>query len=114
MLNFAKLAEKLPVESTLWPGFGAPLSLNANRITGDSVTPETGVLETLAKLLEATYQAQADINTQRALAGQEPITLIRRSVIVDDDTPIFNYTLEVRVDIESALNNLLDPLAEAS
>lgn len=114
MLNFQQIAEKLPVESTLWPGFGSPLTLNANRITGDSVTPETGVLETLAKLLEAAYQAQKDINTQRELAGQSTIAIVRRTVIVEDDTPVFNYTLEVRVDTQAALNNLLDPSAEAN
>jgi hypothetical protein len=114
MLNFAQLGEKLPVESVRWAGFGSPLTLNANSITEDSVTPETGVLETLAKLLEAAYQAQEAMNMQRELAGQERLTIVRRTVITDNDTPIFNYTLEVEIDIQAALNNLVDPSAEAS
>lgn len=114
MLNFSQLSQKLPENTTSWAGFGEPLIINTNTLTGDAVTPETGVLETLAKLLEAAYNAQQEINTQRELAGESTFSIVRRTVVVENDTPVFNYTLEVRVDIQSALNNLLDPSAEAS
>lgn len=114
MVNFSQLGNKLPAESTVWGGFGLPLTINANRVTGDEVTPESGIAETLAKLLEAAWQAQKDLNTQRELTGLQPVEIVRRTVVVDDDMPVLNYTLEVRVDIQSALNNLLDPFAEAN
>ena len=114
MVNFSQLGNKLPDESVVWGGFGLPLTVNANRVTGDAVTPETFIGETMAKLLEAAWQAQKELNQQRELAGLPPVDVVRRSVVVEDENPIFIYSLVARVDPSAALNNLLDPTAGGS
>ncbi len=109
MMNFAQLGEKLPAEAVVWGGFGLPLTINANRVTGDSVTPETNVLETYAKLLEAAVQFQAELNQQRSLSGLPPVAIVAKTIGAEDGNPTFTYSLKVTIAAGTALDNLLIP-----
>ncbi|OUC11593.1 MAG: hypothetical protein B0A82_26940 [Alkalinema sp. CACIAM 70d] len=109
MLNFAQLGEKFPPETVVWGGFGLPLTINANRVTGDAVTPETNVLEFYAKLLEAAIVFQTELNEQRTLAGLPPVAIVAKTIGQEGGNPTFTYTFKVTIASGTALNNLLIP-----
>lgn len=109
MMNFAELAQKLPENATSWGGFGEPLIINTNNLTGDTVTPESNVLETYAKLLEAAIVFQNELNEQRTLAGLPPVAIVAKTIGQEGGNPTFTYTFKVTIASGTALNNLLIP-----
>lgn len=110
MMNIAGLGQKLPDEAITWRGFGEPVMLNFNLLTGEALTPESSALEPMAKLLNALYQQQAVNNQTRVLAGLAPISVISRGVDTSvNGNPIINMTVSLEIDLNASLDNLIDP-----
>jgi hypothetical protein len=109
-LDFATLQRKLPDESIVWGGFGTPINANLSAISGDEeLTPESLVLETYGRLLDALLAVQNDINASR----ESPINLIQKTVLAQQGNPVFQWTVRIEVAASSSLDNPINPLAEA-
>lgn len=110
-LNFANLLSKLPEDSIVWAGFGLPVQMNANAITGDTLTPESNPLETLARLLDALVQVESDVNAARAAAtpALSPVNFVSKSIAVNGANPVYEWTLRIEVNASASLNNIVSP-----
>jgi len=113
MITITRLAQSLPDQSTTWAGFGQPLLLDTNAITGDANTPDSGALEVMAKLLDALHKTQKAINVIRATTQLEPIAVISKVSEYDPATEktFVTYTTSFEVNLEEALDNIIDPSA---
>jgi hypothetical protein len=111
MITITRLAQNLPPQSTEWGGFGLPLNLNTNAITGDENTPDSGALETVAKLIDGLYKTQKAINVERAANQLEPINIVSKVSEFDPQTEktFVTFTVSVEVNLQAALNNIIDP-----
>jgi hypothetical protein len=116
MITITRLAQNLPAQSTTWDGFGQPLMLNTNAITGDENTPDSGALETMAKLLDGLYKTQKAINADRVAMRLEPINIISKVSEFDPPTEktFVVFTVSVEVNLQTALNNIIDPTVDES
>ncbi|KAM3091749.1 hypothetical protein ACKFKF_32660 [Phormidesmis sp. 146-12] len=108
MINFAGLDQVLPDETMTWRGFGEPVMLNLNRLTGDALTPESSVIEAMGKLLNSLHQLQTQLNEQRQQADQPLLTSFSKVVTVNaNGNPIVKLGIELEIDLEASLNNLV-------
>jgi hypothetical protein len=111
MITITRLAQNLPAQSTTWGGFGQPLYLDTNAITGDANTPDSGALETMAKLLDGLYKTQKAINVERVATQLEPINIVSKVSEYDPQTEktFVTFTVSVEVNLQAALDNIIDP-----
>ena len=111
--NLTSLSQKLPDQSITWGGFGQPVMINANNVTGDTLTLDANAIETVAKLLDGLIRVQQTINQERTSgnSSNEPINMITRVVEydVETDETFVVFNLKVKIDPQVALNNVIDP-----
>lgn len=113
-MNFAALGNQLPDNSVVWNGFGNPTTINLNNLTGDTITPESPVLEAMAKLMQGLYQLQQETNAVRATQKKPAIDIVERKVEVSaNGNPLYIYSLNVEINAVAALNNVVPVDEEA-
>lgn len=108
-LDIATLQQNLPDESIVWGGFGTPVMANLSAISGDAeLTPESLLLETYGRLLDALVAVQSSINESR----ENPINVIQKTVLAQQGNPVYQWTVRIEVEASTSLNNPVNPLAE--
>ena len=109
--DFDTLRTRLPQDAIRVSG--GTVTIDVARLTGDrNLTGATLVVEPVAKLLEALRGIQRDINTARASAERDPVTLIEREMVPNDaGDAVFKYTLSIEPSTDGLLDNLKDPTA---
>jgi len=111
--NFATLQEVLPDESIRWDGFGTPVFINLNRLVDDSnLTPESLILESFGRLLDALVAIQNNINASRVMANPplSPINLIEKSISSHNGNPVYQWAFQIEIEASASLNNPINPL----
>ena len=111
-LTFEQLREHLPPNSLEFVGVNQ-LKLNLTQLTqNDDLTLQSPLLEGIAKLLESLVELTEKTNQERAEADppSAPIVFASRSLLGTMDAPVFRFTIDLRVDPNSFIENLKDPL----
>jgi hypothetical protein len=112
-LNFASLQQFLPDESIRWDGFGAPVYINLNQLVDDSnLTPESLILESFGRLLDALVAVQNSVNAARSTASPplSPINLVEKSISSHNGNPVYQWAFQVEIEASASLNNPINPL----
>ena len=110
-LTFENLGEKLAPGAIEFVG-NNQLKINVTQTTGDNeLTPQSSLVEPIAKLLQGLAELTTQINEDRANNNPPlpPITFASQSLTGTPSQPKYLFTVEIAVDTSQFSSNLVDP-----
>lgn len=112
-LTFEDLATLLPPGCIEFIG-NNQLKLNLTQLTGEQLTIESSLLETIVKLLDALAQLTSEINESRiqAIPPKSRIKFVDKDFDGTPANPEVVFDCRFAINTASFSNNLVDPTAE--
>lgn len=108
-MKFSDLARYLPA-NVFEVATNGQLRLNLTVLTNGNLTLDSSALESLGRLLQATYDHTRAVNTQRSAQNLPPITLATKALQTSDRiNPIHEFSISIEVNSAPTFDAAIDP-----
>jgi hypothetical protein len=111
-LIYSDLALALPSDSVEYVGANQ-LKLNLTQVQGEEITPDSSIVEGIAKLLDGLTSLTNTINQERLDDELDTIQYVSKHLVGSPDKPMYEYKVLIKINPESFIENLVDPSVSA-